>query len=54
MTPSQIIDNEDTVNYVADTYMAWPKRELIGELLEFMSLKDLKKIAQDFQVSEGQ
>jgi hypothetical protein len=54
MTPVQILDNEDVVNQVADIYMAWPKRELISEILEYMSVDDLNKIAQDFQVDVKQ
>lgn len=54
MTPIEILDNADVVTQVSDTYMAWPKRELIDEILEFMSVEDLKKVAQDFQVSVEQ
>ena len=51
MTPTEITSNEDIVNDVADAYMTWNKQELVGEILEFMSVNDLKKVAQDFQVS---
>ena len=54
MTPAQIISNADIVDDVTDAYMTWNKSELVAEILEFMSVDDLNKVAQDFQVSVKQ